>query len=396
MRRLGRIALVVAVILSLWSCEEKETPESGQMVVNLSFGTADVSLLEGQVIEFKVMSDDGIVHTSVQPVGEQVSMTVSSGVYNVMASMKFAKDNVVHLYSGTLSEVVLCSGESVICDMEMVYSQSGQVVISELYYSGCVGGSGETYIHDQYLILHNNSSDTAYLDGLCIAYVMPMRATSKWGFVEAYEDRSVVGNFIWQFPGEGQENPIAPGADVVVAPNCVNHVALGNEESVDLSKEGYWACYDVNAKLTKQSSPATPDKKMLNLIWRYGSVTSCIGSILDPAYVLFKIKGDRESYLDEYATYNPNNPSSSTIYMGVPYAWIYDGVECFDAANRYKRLASVVDGGYALMSEGSASGTSVRRKIDEQASAEMGFIVYQDTNNSLEDFEPCYPPTLKE
>ncbi len=389
-----KIFVLMVIATMLYSCDDSEMPENGELILNLNF-TTELDMGQNATVKINLVSSEGITSTYEVPLQSQAIIRVSSGVYNITANVKYASNNVIHLFSGQLSDVVLRSDDSVSCDMQMNYSQSGQIVISEIYYSGCVGASGSTYYNDQYLILHNNSADTAYLDKLCLGFVFPLRASSKSFFVDYYTDRTVVANFLWQFPGDGSDYPIAPGSDVVVAPNCVNHIALGNTESVDLSKEGYWACYDVNANLTKQSPPATPDKKLLKLLWRNGTSTSCVCSIFDPAFVLFGIQGDELTYLKEYDTTNPSMPSSSTHYMGVPYSWIYDGVECFDATNRYKRLSGVVDGGYSLMTKGSAAGTSVRRKLNVEASTKMGFSVYQDTNNSSEDFEPCYPPSLK-
>lgn len=388
--------LILLVVTALCSCEESHQPESGELVLRLQFDTDNAPLIESETLTVTLVSNEGIVYTYDVPLQEKIAIRVSSGIYNIMASVKYSSDNIMHFFRGQLSEIILQNGESIECDISMTHSQSGQILISEIYFSGCVGASGKTYFDDQYLILHNNSSDTAYLDKLCLGYVYPLRATNRSPFIDYFEDRSVVSNFLWQFPGRGQDFPLAPGDDAVVAPNCVNHIALGNSESVDLSKEGYWACYDANANLIKQSPPATPDKRMLNLLWSYGAATSCVSSILDPAFVLFKIKGDEGVYLNEYATHNPQSPSSTAVFMGVPYSWIYDAVECFDAVNRYKRLTSAVDGGFALQNKGSASGTSVRRKIDVEITAQMGITVYYDTNNSTHDFEMCYPPTLKE
>jgi hypothetical protein len=394
MRALNILA-VVWLSLLLCCCEERGVPESGNVTLQLLFDTAQNAEPTDAVVKVLFMSNDGVVYNYERRIDEPMTFDLASGIYNITARIKYSADNVVHLYSGQLSEVILKDGVRESYNVPMSYSKTGQLIISEIYFSGCIGASGTKYFDDQYLILHNNSADTVYLDGVCVAFISPMRASSKSAFVDYYTDRTVAYNFLWSFPGSGAEHPLAPGADVVIAPNCVNHIALGNEASVDLSKEGYWACYDVNANLTKQSPPSTPDKKMLSLIWRNGSATACTCSVLDPAFVVFKIKGDVATYINEYSCFNPQQPNSSQLYLGVPYKWVYDAVECFDTTNRYKRLSSVADGGYALLSNGSGSAMSVHRKIDEAASAEMGFAVYQDSNNSSEDFEVCYPPSLK-
>ena len=70
----------------------------------------------------------------------------------------------------------------------------------------------------------------------------------------------------------------------------------------------------------------------------------------------------------------------------VPEAWIEDGVEVFATpSDRVKRLSAEVDAGFAVLSETKKSHT-VHRHLDEEATAEAGYEVYVDTNNSSNDF----------
>jgi hypothetical protein len=68
----------------------------------------------------------------------------------------------------------------------------------------------------------------------------------------------------------------------------------------------------------------------------------------------------------------------------VPWSWIIDGVENarLDDDGVFKRLKPSIDIGY-IQFRGSYEGVSIRRKVKEVIN---GRIVYQDTNNSSEDF----------
>jgi hypothetical protein len=85
---------------------------------------------------------------------------------------------------------------------------------------------------------------------------------------------------------------------------------------------------------------------------------------------------------------NPNNymvqPGGTERCFMVPWQWVIDGVENvrIDDSGVYKRLVNSVDLGY-IQFRGSYEGVSIRRKIKEVID---GRVVYQDTNNSTEDF----------
>lgn len=376
------------------ACEDcSDDPQSEQVAVQLNFINDKPMSLAG----LKVVATNtqrGLVYTQLTDESGIAVINVEAGMYTFSVQYRVSANNVVNIYSGSTTEQIIVSTTKL--SIDMVHSQSGQILIKEIYYSGCKGADGKNYTNDQYLILYNNSSDTAYLDSLCIAHAYPTRATSqspfyansvKYQFVPAF-------NFAWMFPGSGHDYPIAPGEEVVVAPNCINHVALGNENSIDLSCSGYWACYSNSAGLTRQSPPATPEKRMLKLIWK-DQGTSCICSIFDPAFIIWKIQGNIDEYLANSIVSDPEKPTSKNVYLSVPFDWIYDGVECLASSYGNKRLASVIDNGGVINSKGSGSSSAVIRYVDEDATKQVGRIVYRDTNNSTDDFYVTTPSLKK-
>ena len=79
--------------------------------------------------------------------------------------------------------------------------------------------------------------------------------------------------------------------------------------------------------------------------------------------------------------------STSLKVLCVPIDWVLDAVEVFNgqSSGNMKRVATVLDAGYVTL-EGSYMGHSLVRKKDEEKSAEAGYEVLLDTNNSSKDF----------
>jgi hypothetical protein len=89
--------------------------------------------------------------------------------------------------------------------------------------------------------------------------------------------------------------------------------------------------------------------------------------------------------------------SSIDNVVKVPYEWVYDAVEVFDArsTNNTKRLAPAMDAGYVLQTD-TYLGRSLMRHTDESASAVAGYEILVDTNNSMNDFYETEKQSLHE
>ena len=89
--------------------------------------------------------------------------------------------------------------------------------------------------------------------------------------------------------------------------------------------------------------------------------------------------------------------SLSDYVVKVPFEWVIDAVEVFDArsANNTKRLVPSLDAGYVLQTD-TYLGRSLMRKTDEAMTASAGYEVLTDTNNSLNDFYETSQQSLHE
>lgn len=117
------------------------------------------------------------------------------------------------------------------------------------------------------------------------------------------------------------------------------------------------------------------------------------------AIAIAKIPGqtdeERKAYLNQNLVPKSSaTGSSKSYYPKIANRYILDAVETVqdEAHAIYKRFPSDLDAGYSYVTSGSYSGKCIRRKIKEIID---GRVVYQDTNNSTEDFLKDVDPKPK-
>ena len=206
-----------------------------------------------------------------------------------------------------------------------------------------------------------------------------------------FRDYASVPDAVWQFPGSGRDFPLAPGADAVVALNgAVDHTAT-YPLSVNLNGEGYFVCYNETYYPDPRSHPVPGDRidpaRHLRLLKKTGLAKVYVISNNSPAVILYRAPEgfDLEGYLADDG--QSLIVRGSLSYTKIPWEWLIDGVEVFDATGttNAKRLRSDIDAG-AVTFVGLPLGRTLHRRLDEQASEAAGYAIYQDTNNSSDDF----------
>ena len=95
------------------------------------------------------------------------------GLYNVTATAVQTDKGFSYTITGAMNDVnFLNDGEEVTLSVDAV--KEAALVFKEIYYTGCrfatddTGGSSN-YFRDQFYEIYNNSTQTVYADGLCIA-----------------------------------------------------------------------------------------------------------------------------------------------------------------------------------------------------------------------------------
>ena len=330
---------------------------------------------------------------------------LSEGLYNVAVSDARGR----YTFNASADQVRLASGDVAI-ELRLAESLASPLIIKEIYCGGCTKLPFEgTYAVDKYIVLHNNSAETYYLDGLCIGVIEPYNSTAANVWIErdettgetVFPDFLPIGECIWQFSGNGSDFPIEKGEDVVVAINgAINHTAQ-YPNSVNLENADF-VCYAPvfygNTTYHPAPSDKIPTSHYLNVVVKVGPANGYPFSQTSPGVILFRAQ---ECTIQEFVAREGvivQKPGSTIIsVVKIPRAWAIDAVEVFDgtSSQNRKRFASSLDAGYVYLSN-TYLGHSLMRHYDEQASAEAGFAIYVDTNNSTNDFYERDKASLKD
>lgn len=355
-------------------------------------------LREGVAVALSDLST-GNRYTAGTDAGGSATLRVGAGIYRLTVQDR-PDDEAV--FNGTVQQLDL-TREDVSLEVALAYSKPGTVIIKELYTSGCPQDAPSTgsYYYDKYVILHNNSFDVQYLDGLCLGMVAPYNSTAQnnpWTSTDptgnlVFRDYAAVPDALWTFPGSGREFPLEPGADAVVALNgAVDHTQTYSL-SVDLNREGYFVLFDELLYPDERSHPVPGDRiaasHRLQVLKKTGTATTKVYVVSNnsPAMILFRApeEFDLGAYLADDAQSTVLN--GSIVYSKIPWEWVVDGVEVVDATSktRIKRLHPDVDAGAAEFTV-HAQGHTIHRVLDEAGTAAAGFERYLDTGNSSTDF----------
>lgn len=198
--------------------------------------------------------------------------------------------------------------------VELKYAKPGTILIKEIYSGGCPQDPPATgsYADDKYIVLHNNSFDTYYLDGLCLGMVAPYNsnANNPWTSTDpsgniVFRDYAAMPDCIWMFPGTGTDFPLEPGEEAVVAYYGVDHTQTYSQ-SVNLNRKGYFVLYDMVHYPGNRLHPTpTPGDQIdeshyMKVLKKTGTNTAVVYVISQnsPAVILFRAPGDFD--LDAY------------------------------------------------------------------------------------------------
>ena len=313
-----------------------------------------------------------------------------NGIYRVAVHDREGSD----IFNGT-AEKVIVSGADISLDIDLLHSKAGTLVIKELYCGGCSKVPEEgTYQADQYLMLHNNDTETTYLDGLCLGTLSPYNSNSAnpWEVDGELPDFVPIIQALWRVGGTGTRFPVAPGEDVVIClRGAIDHAAQ-YPMSVNLNQPDYFVCYNPVYFPNPMYHPVPGDKisedRYLEVVVKAGQANAYTVSLSSPAFVIFRPQ-DVDIYdfvaQDGHLVQIPG--SSVDRVVTVPVDWVIDGIEVFNggSSDNHKRLSPAIDAGYVILSE-TFKGRTLMRKVDEAASETAGYEILVDSNNSTEDF----------
>lgn len=386
--------LLVASIMFLSSCSEDEQ-DSCRVNIQLQVPEGYPTLSFEEITVTLTNQSQGTVYKSKCSSDGIASFNVESGYYTASVHYQSASGLI---FSGRIETLALIPGhESNLDKVELQLSRSeiNALVIKEIYYGGCSGKYGEGYQADQYITLYNNSSETIYLDGLCVAVVDPATSIESPWMKNTDMSEIPVNDLTWQFPGTGKDYPLAPGAETTIATNAVDHTGGDYQQTTSIDLSGVdWGFWDVSLSRQDIQPGVTPMKLIAKLNPNTSMYTL---PVMGPTIMIFGIQGvSAEEFVEDLNNRKPRPQAANQnkLYLMIPKEWVIDCVECVENADKQtlKRVPDDLNHTPAYVSEGTYCGKSLVRKISSEAG---GRAIYQDTNNSSEDFDVSVPQLKK-
>ncbi len=396
MRKFALISLCLLMGLFLINCKDDVTPSYLITVkVNYPDGFSVTDFPVDAVVTATNTNNTRTTTLSVTSDGYAIFELVEGNYTFTTSFVANDNDGEEYIFNGIISNYSLISESEVTMDLILV-DNTGGFIFKEIYYAGSVTDEDKGYYSDQFFEIYNNSGDTLFADGLCIALHESTSTSSLTAWVDdngELLERIPLTFQTWIVPGDGMEHPILPGESFIIAQDGIDHQTdeIGNPNSpVNLSNAD-WETY-VESSGKDLDASAVP-----NLTLVYTTITTIYdwtASSLGPALVLFRLPdNDWMDYVSDASNFMTKPGSSrSTEYMMIDRSFVVDAVECakFDAEEVYKRLPAELDAGYTYIEAGNKSSLSVRRK----AKMIIGNrVIYKDTNNSSEDFLHDLTPT---
>lgn len=399
-----KIFMVIAAAFALFSCEQFEDIKDVEKIGELSFGL-QISLDKAEDVpapsSYKVKLNnyaENIEMVQEVPAGSSLELKdIIPGIYTIAVSGESSANGFTYMFNGNLSNVnIIENGKQF--SLEMSAAKSGNIILKEIYYCGSKIGGKTSYFRDQYYELYNNSNEVQYLDGLCLGNINPA-GTSSINYVwdRPNQEDYIYFQTIWQIPydKENPQNkmyPLQPGESVIMAQMAHDHRAenLNPDCPVDLSG----AEFEFYLKTTAYTKD-NPAHNMIGAFWKLTTswwlvtVNGGAFAIFYPDEQMASVMYDAD-YEQKYASTWVTPIGYTTKGKDVHVDCIVDAVELMlnESKITQKRMPAILDAG-ATWVGGTYLAKSVSRKVKEVK--EDGRVVYQDTNNSLEDFEVATP-----
>ena len=281
-------------------------------------------------------------------------------------------------------------------ELRMLADRTDGLVISEVStWSPPPAETSGTYTAARYLELHNNSSQTLFLDGMLLGQSVWTRESLPTPCAASLQARSdpsgVYARRIIQFPGSGGEYPIQPGETVLVAGIAIDHTPV-HPQLFDLSDARFELGQTAGA-----DNPAVPNMLDVGFDPFVETTGGQPGVVLSASNAVFLAEPlDPQSLPFEYRDGNGRGwvriPAASLVDVMVPETLWPDfdqqqGVPCIPAIHpSFDRY----EGGFL---ETGLETTTARLTYQRVLlRMEGGRAILQDANTSAVDIE-MRPPT---
>ncbi len=324
-------------------------------------------------------------------VDERGIVTIDSlipGIYSINIAGKVNDKGQEYYLNGAANNIFFCediteedaiAGDEKVPVINIRPAKVGPLCLKEIYYAGVP----PYYFRDQTYEIYNNGDETYYLDSLCFAQLEPMVATAT---LPVWPDEDGVNNYVygivvWQVPGSGKDYPLKPGESFLIVQEALNH-KKNNPKSIDNSM-AEWEAWSGNPT---RDNPEVPN--IAYVFWDRPNTFCWITSVMGSAFCIYKMQ----------TPFDPNNwqtqVGGTERFVKIAAGDIMDGVEMLPSMHALdmKRIPGFVDAGGSSV-EAAYCGKSICRKVIARRSD--GTPIYQDTNNSTNDFEVMDEPQIR-
>ena len=335
--------------------------------------------------------------------GIAVATGIIPGIYNISAAGSAVEGSYSYYYAGSAQGVSLLEDNDNVT-LTVVASKESALILKEIYYTGCKvtkEENGETtennYFRDQFYEIYNNSPETVYVDGLCFA--IQLFASYDYSIVYDFDienkDNYVFTQNVWQIPGDGTKYPLKPGESIVLAQWATDHKAAdltAGQSPVDLSG----AEFEFFIKAGPVWGATLTDGDAVNL----ERVSNAMGypgiqyltSTSGCNYLIFK--PSQPVRTSDYIVPTNDTPTVNNYAIEILRSDIIDAVQAISGEDAVQNIGmpASLDAGYIWCSN-DYSGESISRKVKETLAD--GRVVYQDTNNTSNDFVLNSTPEIR-
>lgn len=385
------ITLMVLAVLAMVGCQKTgtKTISINVKVDETKIAAAGIPSPESYEVKISNFATGSVIETTTEN-GLATATGIVPGVYTVTVSGSQNQGGFIYTIAGSESNAsLLADGDEVTVKVDAV--KEAALVFKEIYYTGVK----DFYFRDQFYEIYNNSTEVVYADNLCIAETIfasyDKSIIYEWPIENA--DQYVFVKVVWQIQGDGHSYPIKPGESFVISQWATNHKAESLSKGVspvDLTGAEFEA---IEKESTAPSGLVLTDNPAINMkkvIQAGYAMPQWLTSVSGSQYIIFKPSKPLKN--EDFIT--ATNADYNGVGREVLISDVIDAVQTVsdETGMNVLGLPKVLDAG-AIWCSGQYVGESIARKIKE--TRPDGTKVYQDSNNTTNDFEVKKDPQVR-
>ena len=385
------ITLMVLAVLAMVGCQKTgtKTISINVRVDEAKIAAAGIQSPDSYDVTISNFATGSTIEAKTEN-GLATATGIVPGVYTVTVSGSQNQGGFIYTIAGSESNAsLLADGDEVTVKVDAV--KEAALVFKEIYYTGVK----DFYFRDQFYEIYNNSTEVVYADSLCIAETIfasyDKSIIYEWPIENA--DQYVFVKVVWQIQGDGHSYPIKPGESFVISQWATNHKAESLSKGVspvDLTGAEFEA---IEKESTAPSGLVLTDNPAINMkkvIQAGYAMPKWLTSVSGSQYIIFKPSKPLKN--EDFIT--ATNADYNGVGREVLISDVIDAVQTVsdETGMNVLGLPKVLDAG-AIWCSGQYVGESIARKIKE--TRPDGTKVYQDSNNTTNDFEVKKDPQVR-